>query len=99
MPLGARRGVAVEPPGRAYGRGVGRFGVTPQDPEELRARRIRMSTILAITWLVMGGVFALIGYTTDLNGFAGTMTGVTLALLFAIVAVVLKLKQPRRPKS
>lgn len=48
-----------------------------------------MFAIGAVVWVVLAGVFAIIDYTTTLNGWAGMMTGVLMAPLFAIVAVAL----------
>jgi hypothetical protein len=65
-------------------------------PNTARARKIRLFTVSAIVGVVFAGVFATVEQTTDLNGFAGTWTGVTIAVLSTVVVVVLRVQQSRR---
>jgi F0F1-type ATP synthase assembly protein I len=67
-----------------------------EDRNRFSAQQIRLFTIGAVVWVVIAVVFAVIEYTTTLNGWSGMMTGVILALLFAGVAVVLRRKQSQR---
>jgi F0F1-type ATP synthase assembly protein I len=61
-----------------------------------RAQQVRVFRIGAVVWVVIAVVFAVIEYTTTLNGWGGMMTGVILAPLFAIVPRVLRRKQSQR---
>jgi membrane protein YdbS with pleckstrin-like domain len=73
-----------------------RSSMALEDRNRFRAQRIRVFTIGAVVWVVIAVVFAVIEYTTTLNGWSGMMTGVILALLFAGVAIGLRSKQSQR---
>jgi hypothetical protein len=60
--------------------------MAPGDRDRSRAQQVRVFTIGAVVWVV----FAVIEYATTLDGWTGMMTGVILAPLFAVVAMVLR---------
>jgi membrane protein YdbS with pleckstrin-like domain len=70
--------------------------MAPEDRNRLRAQQVRVFMIGAVVWVLIAVVFAVIEYTTTLNGWGGMMTGVILAPLFAVVAIVLRRKQSQR---
>jgi F0F1-type ATP synthase assembly protein I len=64
--------------------------MVPEDRDRSRAQQARVFTIGAVVWVVFAVVFAVIEYATTLDGWTGMMTGVILAPLFAVVAMVLR---------
>jgi len=70
--------------------------MAPEDRDRLRAQQVRVFAIGAVVWVVLAGMFAIIDYTTTLNGWAGMMAGVLIAPLLAVVAVALRRKQSQK---
>jgi F0F1-type ATP synthase assembly protein I len=64
--------------------------MVPEDRDRSQAQQARVFTIGAVVWVVFAVVFAVIEYATTLDGWTGMMTGVILAPLFAVVAMVLR---------
>jgi F0F1-type ATP synthase assembly protein I len=64
--------------------------MVPEDRDRSRAQQARVFTIGAVVWVVFAVVFAVIEYATTLDGWTGMMTGVILAPLFAVAAMVLR---------